>query len=104
MLEIDTTVITPEPVLKISGHVDKFADWMCKDPVKGEYLRADHLVESVLETRLEKSRAAISNDKNKADKLDDATAMEFEEILAKVRTLSRHTSPGCLITDRFYFE
>ncbi len=36
MLEVDCTVITPEPVLKTSGHVDKFADWMCKDPVKGE--------------------------------------------------------------------
>lgn len=40
MLEIDTTVITPEPVLKTSGHVNKFADWMCKDSIKSEYLRA----------------------------------------------------------------
>jgi glycyl-tRNA synthetase len=36
MLEVDCPAITPEPVLKTSGHVDKFADWMCKDPVKGE--------------------------------------------------------------------
>ncbi|KAJ8132592.1 hypothetical protein O1611_g1033 [Lasiodiplodia mahajangana] len=47
MLEVDCTVITPEPVLKTSGHVEKFADWMCKDPARGEYLRADHLVENV---------------------------------------------------------
>ncbi|KAM5347099.1 hypothetical protein ACJ41O_010104 [Fusarium nematophilum] len=83
MLEIDTTAITPEAVLKTSGHVDKFADWMCKDPVKGEYLRADHLVESVLETRLAKSRCATVDGK-KSDRLDDATAREYEEILAKI--------------------
>ncbi len=35
MLELDCTVVTPEPVLQTSGHVDKFADWMCKDPIKG---------------------------------------------------------------------
>ena len=37
MLEVDCTVITPAQVLKTSGHVDKFADWMCKDPVKGKW-------------------------------------------------------------------
>ncbi|KAK7425101.1 hypothetical protein QQX98_000015 [Neonectria punicea] len=84
MLEIDTTAITPEAVLKTSGHVDKFAGWMCKDPVKGEYLRADHLVESVLETRLAHRRSAVTDGKQKNDKLDDATAKEFGEILVKI--------------------
>ena len=37
MLELDCTVVTPELVLKTSGHVDKFADWMCKDPIKGKH-------------------------------------------------------------------
>lgn len=31
ILEIDCTMLTPEPVLKTSGHVDKFADFMVKD-------------------------------------------------------------------------
>ncbi|KIH45962.1 WHEP-TRS domain protein, partial [Ancylostoma duodenale] len=31
MLEVDCTSLTPEPVLKASGHVDRFADWMVKD-------------------------------------------------------------------------
>ena len=47
MLEIDDVILTPEDVFKTSGHVDKFADWMCKDPKKGEFLRADHLVSYV---------------------------------------------------------
>lgn len=76
MLELDCTAITPELVLKTSGHVDKFADWMCKDPVKGQYLRADHLVESVLQTRLTKG---VNN-----SKLDETTVEEYSNILAKV--------------------
>ncbi|KAG2731567.1 hypothetical protein G9P44_005154 [Scheffersomyces stipitis] len=58
MLEVDCTMLTPHDVLKTSGHVDKFADWMCKDLKTGEIFRADHLVEEVLEARLKGDRAA----------------------------------------------
>ncbi|KAI1812781.1 glycyl-tRNA synthetase 1 [Poronia punctata] len=81
MLELDCTVITPEPVLKTSGHMDKFADWMCKDPVQGEYLRADHLVENVLESRL--ARGVNGSSKN-SPKLNETTAAEYQEVLAKI--------------------
>ncbi|KAF2755549.1 glycyl-tRNA synthetase [Pseudovirgaria hyperparasitica] len=102
MLELDCTALTPEDVFKTSGHVDKFADWMCKDPVKGEYLRADHLVENVLEGRLKGDKTArgiaIKQEEKSADakkaktavkdvkavKLDDNTVREYEEILAKI--------------------
>ncbi|KAK2592387.1 hypothetical protein QQS21_009906 [Conoideocrella luteorostrata] len=84
MLEVDCTAITPEAVLKTSGHVDRFADWMCKDPVKGEHLRADHLVETVLETRLANSRLAVGDGKSKLDRLDVATVQRYEDILAKI--------------------
>ncbi|RKP27429.1 glycyl-tRNA synthetase [Syncephalis pseudoplumigaleata] len=53
MLELDCSIMTPADVLKTSGHVDKFTDWMCKDVKTGEIFRADHLVEAVLEARLE---------------------------------------------------
>ena len=107
MLELDCTILTPEDVFKTSGHVDKFSDWMCKDSRNGDYLRADHLIENVLEARLKGDKAArgitaaeekdTSNDPAaakkkkravkdvKAVKLDDAVAKEFEEILARVR-------------------
>jgi glycyl-tRNA synthetase len=104
MLEVDCTALTPEDVFKTSGHVDRFADWMCKDPVKGKYLRADHLVENVLEARLKGDKLArgmISSPEEtdgtgdgkkaktkvkeiKPAKLDDATVEEYEAILAKV--------------------
>ncbi|KAH9907611.1 glycyl-tRNA synthetase 1 [Xylariomycetidae sp. FL2044] len=81
MLELDCTVITPELVLKTSGHVEKFADWMCKDPVKGEYLRADHLVEGVLESRLARGMKGSAKD---SSKLEEATIAEYNDILAKI--------------------
>jgi glycyl-tRNA synthetase len=104
MLEVDTTMLTPEEVLKTSGHVDKFADWMCKDLKTGEIFRADHLVEEVLEARLKGDRAARglsteqaldseSDDKKKRKKkvkeiqnvkLDDDVVKEIESILAQI--------------------
>ncbi|KAL0090922.1 glycyl-tRNA synthetase [Phycomyces blakesleeanus] len=58
MLEVDTSIMTTYDVLKTSGHVDKFADWMCKDLKNGEIFRADHVVEAVLEARLQGDREA----------------------------------------------
>ncbi|KAL2270367.1 hypothetical protein VTJ83DRAFT_2551 [Remersonia thermophila] len=100
MLEVDCTVLTPHEVLKTSGHVDKFADWMCKDPKNGEILRADHFVEDVLEARLrgdKEARGQAVEDKDddpkrkrkkakghEAVRLDDAVVKEYEEVLAQI--------------------
>ncbi|KAF5677881.1 glycyl-trna synthetase [Fusarium heterosporum] len=99
MLEVDCTVLTPHEVLKTSGHVDKFADWMCKDPKNGEILRADHFVEAILEARLNGDKEARGQKveekeedpkkkkkkaKTEAVKLDDAVIQEYEEVLARI--------------------
>ena len=101
MLEVDCTVLTPEIVFKTSGHVDRFADWMCTDPKTGEILRADHFVEDVLEARLKadkEARGQASEEKatdakrakkaaalkQQAVKLEDAVVQEYEEVLAKI--------------------
>jgi glycyl-tRNA synthetase len=106
MLEVDCTSLTPAEILKTSGHVDKFADWMCKDPKNGEIIRADHFVEEVLEARLKgdkEARGVKMEDKEEdpkkkkrkvkggadAVKLEDAVVKEYEEILARVRHLWR---------------
>ncbi len=113
MLEVDCTMLTPHEVLKTSGHVDKFADWMCKDPKSGEIFRADHLVEEVLESRLKGDKEArgqkveVDEEKEakkkkklkdaKAVKLDDAVVKEYEEILAKIDNYDGNEL-GALIT------
>jgi glycyl-tRNA synthetase len=111
MLEIEPTILTPHNVLKTSGHVDKFADWCCKDPKTGEIFRADHLVEQVLEARLKgdlEARGEVAITQNTgaeegkakkkklktaatAVKLDDAVRKEYEEILAKI---DNYDGPG----------
>ena len=104
MLEVDCTMLTPHEVLKTSGHVDKFADWMCKDPKTGEIFRVDHLVEEVLESRLKGNKEArgqkvvVDAEKEakrkkkvkgtEAVKLDDSVVQEYEEILAKIDNYS----------------
>ncbi|CEI39022.1 Glycine--tRNA ligase 1 [Fusarium venenatum] len=99
MLEVDCTVLTPHEVLKTSGHVDKFADWMCKDPKNGEILRADHFVEAILEARLNGDKEARGQKveekeedpkkkkkkaKTEAVKLEDSLVQEYEEVLARI--------------------
>lgn len=104
MLEVDCTMLTPEEVLKTSGHVDRFADWMCKDKATGEIFRADHLVEQVLEDRLRGDKEASgagattqdSDSKKKklkikkkaAVKLDDEKVALYEKYLAQVSVSS----------------
>ncbi|GAB5585427.1 Glycine--tRNA ligase 1 [Umbelopsis nana] len=114
MLEVDTTIMTPAEVLKTSGHVEKFTDWMCRDVKNGETFRADHLIEAVLEARLQgdkeaKAAAAGSSQAEAATATDPAAAKKankkkkskvvavelkpeekaaYEEILAKIDNYS----------------
>ncbi|ODV88339.1 hypothetical protein CANCADRAFT_144750 [Tortispora caseinolytica NRRL Y-17796] len=101
ILEVDCSMLTPYEVFKTSGHVDKFADWMCRDPATGEIFRADHLVEEVLEARLKGDKLARGQDHAEKDtseekkrkkkvkeivavKLDDSVAAEYEFVLAQI--------------------
>lgn len=115
MLEVDTTMLTPYEVLKTSGHVDKFSDWMCKDPKTGEIFRADHLVEEVLEARLKGDKearglASAAPEEEDADKkkrkkkvkeikavkLDDEVVKEYESILAQIDGFSGEELGGLM--------
>ncbi|KAG0616594.1 hypothetical protein M758_5G126900 [Ceratodon purpureus] len=53
MWEIRCPCVTPEVVLKASGHVDKFTDLMVKDEKLGSCFRADHLLKDFLTKALE---------------------------------------------------
>ncbi|KAI9850918.1 MAG: Glycine--tRNA ligase 1, mitochondrial [Thelocarpon superellum] len=102
MLEVDCAVLTPQDVLKTSGHVDRFADWLCKDPSTGEVFRADHLITDVLHTRLRRdrearvreeerladgataARPAPTRSKSKGTKLEEDVIQQYEAVLAKI--------------------
>ncbi len=72
MLELDTTILTPHDVLKTSGHVDRFTDYMVKDSVTGDFYRADHLIEAALEKK-------VADPKTIAEQKS-----EYENILAQI--------------------
>lgn len=68
MLEVDCSAMTPEIVLKTSGHVDKFTDFMVKDEKTGECYRADKLVEEYTEKALTDPKNPV-DDKTKSELL-----------------------------------
>ncbi|XP_034024851.1 glycine--tRNA ligase [Thalassophryne amazonica] len=73
ILEIDCTMLTPEAVLKTSGHVDKFADYMVKDVVNGECFRADHLLKAHLQKLMSDKKCTAER---KAELEDVITQMD----------------------------
>ncbi|KAJ8985812.1 hypothetical protein NQ317_012052 [Molorchus minor] len=77
MLEVDCSILTPEPVLKASGHVDRFADLMVKDIQTGECFRLDHLIKAHLEK--------ISADK----KISQETKQECQDIVIKLDGMNK---------------
>lgn len=72
MLEIRASLLTPHQVLKASGHVDRFADYMVKDVKTGDCYRADHLLEGHLEKLLV--------DK----KLEEEKRKEYEGVIGQI--------------------
>jgi len=86
MLEVDCPCVTPEVVLKASGHVDKFTDLMVKDEKTGTCYRADHLLKDFCNEKLQRD-LALSSDKVAELKhvlatLDDLSG---EELGAKIK-------------------
>ncbi len=57
MLEINATCLTPEIVLKASGHVDRFSDYIVRDKKTNAGFRADKLLIEFLEKLIDKTKA-----------------------------------------------
>ncbi|PWA84971.1 glycyl-tRNA synthetase / glycine--tRNA ligase [Artemisia annua] len=86
MLEIDSPCVTPEIVLKASGHVDRFTDPMVKDVKTGACYRADHLLKGYCTDKLEKdldiSREEAAELKHILSVLDN---LSLEQLGAKIK-------------------
>ena len=61
-------MLTPECVLKASGHLERFTDYMVRDEKTGECFRADHLVEAALEAK-RSSKGTSEEEKKEIDKI-----------------------------------
>ena len=87
MLEVECPVVTPEAVLRASGHVERFTDFMVTDVVTGDCLRADHLLENALEALLEDVKQPPTKE----------AATEARDILARVGELGAEDLGAALI-------
>lgn len=67
LLEVDCSMLTPEPVLKASGHIERFTDYMVRDEKTGECFRADHLIEAALDAK-RSSKGTSEAEKKEIDK------------------------------------
>ena len=87
--QVECPAVTPEAVLKASGHVDRFTDFMVTDMKTGECHRADHLLKAALEALLDDPKAGLTPEKktvrqnlgmycNQADRLLHALAIVQE--------------------------
>ncbi|XP_062841429.1 glycine--tRNA ligase [Trichomycterus rosablanca] len=94
ILEIDCTMLTPEPVLKTSGHVDKFADYMVKDVKNGECFRADHLLKAHLQKLMSDKKCTEDTKKemdNVITQMDNYTQQELADLFVKYNVKSPST-------------
>ncbi|XP_047193867.1 glycine--tRNA ligase-like [Hippoglossus stenolepis] len=94
ILEIDCTMLTPEPVLKTSGHVDKFADYMVKDAKTGECYRADHLLKAHLKKLMSDEKCSQEEANQMEDvitQMDNYTQQELADLFLKYYVKSPST-------------
>ena len=87
MLEMECTCLTPEPVLKTSGHVDRFTDLMVKDEETKECARADKLLEDAIDDLIEANPTMPTEEKEEHLRIqrqaDAYTPAEIDDLLLK---------------------
>ncbi|GAU98420.1 hypothetical protein RvY_09572 [Ramazzottius varieornatus] len=85
MLEVDTSCVTPEPVLKASGHVDRFLDYMVKDVKTGDCFRVDHLIKASLEDALKDKKVSEDDKKEARETLGKIDALDKDGFATAVK-------------------
>lgn len=105
MLKVNCSILTPEAVLKASGHVDKFADYMVKDVKSGECFRLDHLIKQHFEKKVS-DKKTTQEEKNvisrKITLLEGMTMEEMDKIVKEYDMKSPST--GNDLTDAVEFN
>lgn len=85
LLEVDCTILTPESVLKASGHVDRFADVMVKDLENGQCFRLDHLIKGQFEKMMTDKKLSVELRKEMEDILTRLDGYSRDEMNAVMR-------------------
>lgn len=86
MLELEGSCLTPAPVLRASGHVDKFHDLLVRDIETGDCYRADHLLGDRIKELLDSGEVpGEQRDELLAlrERLDELSQEEMDTCLAR---------------------
>lgn len=104
MLELEASCLTPAPVLKASGHVDKFSDLMVQDADTGDCHRADHLLKDHLNQLIEAGERLQEKDDMIAlrERLDELDQAQMDEMLTKYGAKAPET--GNALTKAYPFN
>ena len=94
MFEINCTCLTPEQVLKTSGHVDRFTDLMVRNEKNpDEVFRADKLIAEECKIRIADPKYT-EHSKEQLDRwereVDTYSAEEMDKVLAALGTKAKH--------------
>lgn len=82
LMEIEDANIMPHPVLKASGHVDRFNDFMVRDTLNPDkFYRADKLLEEVMEAKLKEAGVSAAQQKEYNIVKAQADAYTKEELM-----------------------
>lgn len=106
LLQIECTTLTTYPVLKASGHVDKFEDLMVKDSKTGECYRADKLLEDFIDNLLTKDKEMTSARREELRKIAAQAGAFKKDQLAEQMAALGITAPatGNPLTPPFEFN
>ena len=100
MLELGCTNLTPHSVLKASGHVDKFTDYMVKDEKNGAFYRADKIIQEFIDKALEKNEKTKKMKEEEVNKykyihqnVDKWEETQIDETIAELKVKSPDGNP-----------
>ena len=93
--QVECPSVTPEVVLKASGHVDRFTDFMVTDAVTHDCHRADHLLEAALEARLADAKAPPS-----AEEREVRPGCAINAQRCRLRQCHQNPNVNCFLLER----
>lgn len=94
MLELEASCLTPAPVLKASGHVDKFHDLLVRDVETGDCFRADHLLADRLNQLIDDVATSEQNRLEMTalrERLDELSQTDMDNAIIKYKATSPDT-------------
>ncbi|GJD08163.1 Glycine--tRNA ligase [Galdieria sulphuraria] len=85
MLELEGSCLTPDIVLRASGHVDKFSDMLVKDIETGDCFRADHLLKEQLNKLLQDSNLSVEKRELAETTLTTIDEIDLDEMAKQLK-------------------